>query len=320
MAADNVGMNNKFVIETRDLTKAYGKFIAVDKLNLQIAEGEVFGFLGPNGAGKTTTILMLMGFCEPTSGIVRVNGYDPAREPIKVKKNVGYMPEKIGFYDDMTARENLEYTGRLNGLNSGELKSRIDSLLEVVGLKDKSDQLVSKFSHGMKQRLGIADVMIKEPKVAIFDEPTSGIDPEGTDQVLNLIQEMARQKVTVLISSHQLHQVQKICSRVGIFSQGKLVASGSVENLGRAMLRKGQFNIIIPIAQLTDKLRVAINALPDIIDITSRDNSTTVVCNENISDQLEEVVLKETGLRVKMKVEEFELEEIYMKYFKESQP
>ncbi len=320
MAADNVGMNNKFVIETRDLTKAYGKFIAVDKLNLQIVEGEVFGFLGPNGAGKTTTILMLMGFCEPTSGIVRVNGYDPAREPIKVKKNVGYMPEKIGFYDDMTARENLEYTGRLNGLNSGELKSRIDSLLEVVGLKDKSDQLVSKFSHGMKQRLGIADVMIKEPKVAIFDEPTSGIDPEGTDQVLNLIQEMARQKVTVLISSHQLHQVQKICSRVGIFSQGKMVASGSVENLGRALLREGQFNIIIPIAQLTDKLKAAINALPSIIDITSRDNSTTVVCNENISDQLEEVVLKETGLRVKMKVEEFELEEIYMKYFKESQP
>ena len=313
-------MNNKFVIETQDLTKAYGEFIAVDKLNLQVAEGEVFGFLGPNGAGKTTTILMLMGFCEPTSGIVRVNGYDPAREPIKVKKYVGYMPEKIGFYDDMTARENLEYTGRLNGLNSGELKSRIDSLLEVVGLKDKSDQLVSKFSHGMKQRLGIADVMIKEPKVAIFDEPTSGIDPEGTDQVLNLIQEMARQKVTVLISSHQLHQVQKICSRVGIFSQGKMVASGSVENLGRALLREGQFNIIIPIAQLTDKLKAAINALPSIIDITSRDNSTTVVCNENISDQLEEVVLKETGLRVKMKVEEFELEEIYMKYFKESQP
>jgi len=313
-------MNNKFVIETQDLTKAYGEFIAVDKLNLQVAEGEVFGFLGPNGAGKTTTILMLMGFCEPTSGIVRVNGYDPAREPIKVKKYVGYMPEKIGFYDDMTARENLEYTGRLNGLNSGELKSRIDSLLEVVGLKDKSDQLVSKFSHGMKQRLGIADVMIKEPKVAIFDEPTSGIDPEGTDQVLNLIQEMARQKVTVLISSHQLHQVQKICSRVGIFSQGKMVASGSVENLGRALLREGQFNIIIPIAQLTDKLKAAINALPSIIDITSRDNSTTVVCNENISDQLEGVVLKETGLRVKMKVEEFELEEIYMKYFKESQP
>jgi len=311
-------MNNKFVIETKDLTKAYGKFLAVDKLSLQIAEGEVFGFLGPNGAGKTTTILMLMGFCEPTSGIVRINGLDPAREPIKVKKVLGYMPEKIGFYDDLSARENLEFTGRLNGLTSKQLTSRIDDLLNMVGLKEKSDQVVGKFSHGMKQRLGIADVMIKEPRVAIFDEPTSGIDPEGTDQVLNLIKEMASRKVTVLISSHQLHQVQKICTQVGIFARGKLVASGSVEKLGREALRKGQFNIILPIAQLTEVLRSEIMKLPGVIDIESKANSTVVICDNNISTQLEEVVSRVTGLKVQMKVEEFELEEVYMKYFKES--
>ena len=313
-------MNNKSVIETRDLTKTYGKFVAVDRLNLQISEGEVFGFLGPNGAGKTTTILMLMGFCEPTSGTVKVNGYDPLREPIKVKKSVGYMPEKIGFYDDMTARENLEYTGRLNGLKSEELNSRISNLLELVGLEDKENQAVGKFSHGMKQRLGIADVMIKEPKIAIFDEPTSGIDPEGVDQVLNLIQKMARQKITVLISSHQLHQIQKICTQVGIFSKGKMVASGSIDNLGRTVLRKGEFNIIMPVAQLTDKLREAINTLPSIIDITSRNDSTIVVCNDDISTQLEEVVFRETGFKIHVTVEKFDLEEIYMRYFKESQP
>jgi ABC-2 type transport system ATP-binding protein len=311
-------MKNKFVIETQDLSKAYGKFVAVDKLNLQIAEGEVFGFLGPNGAGKTTTILMLMGFCEPTAGIVRVNGLDPAREPIKVKKVLGYMPEKIGFYDDLTARENLEFTGRLNGLGNKQLAGRIGELLDMVGLKDKADQTVGKYSHGMKQRLGIADVMIKEPRVAIFDEPTSGIDPEGTDQVLNLIHEMSKQKVTVLISSHQLHQVQKICSQVGIFAKGKLVASGSVDKLGREALRKGQFNIILPIAQLTDVLRKEIAALPGVINIESKANSTVVVCDANISQQLEEVVLRVTGLKVQMQVEEFELEEVYMKYFKES--
>lgn len=311
-------MNNKFVIETQDLTKAYGKFLAVDKLNLQIAEGEVFGFLGPNGAGKTTTILMLMGFCEPTSGIVRVNGYDPAREPIKVKSVLGYMPEKIGFYDDLTARENLEFTGRLNGLGTKKLAGRVDELIDMVGLKDKRDQVVGKFSHGMKQRLGIADVMIKDPRVAIFDEPTSGIDPEGTDQVLNLIHEMAKQKVTVLISSHQLHQVQKICSQVGIFANGKLRASGSVDNLGREALRKGQFNIILPVAQLTDVLRAEITKLPGVIGIENKDNSTIVICDTNISDQLEEAVFKVTGLKVQMMVEEFELEEVYMKYFKES--
>ena len=313
-------MDNKFVIETRDLTKAYGKFLAVNKLNLQIAEGEVFGFLGPNGAGKTTAILMLMGFCEPTSGTVRVNGFDPARDPIKVKRSLGYMPEKVGFYDDLTCRENLDFTGRLNGLTGKQLRERIDSLLDMVGLKDKADQLVGKLSHGMKQRLGIADVMIKDPKIAILDEPTSGIDPKGTAQVLDLIQQMSRQKVTVVISSHQLHQVQKICTRVGIFSKGQIVAAGSVDNLGREALRKGQFNIIMPIAQLSDKLHEGICQLPGVIDVISQGNSTTVICNDNISDQMENLVLKETGLKVQMKVEEFELEEVYMKYFKESQP
>ena len=311
-------MNNKFVIETQNLTKKYSKFVAVDDLNLQILEGEVFGFLGPNGAGKTTTILMLMGFCEPTSGLVRVNGNDPAREPIKVKKVVGYMPEKIGFYDDLTARENLEYTGRLNGLDSKTLGDRIDKLLEEVGLKDKSGQVVGKFSHGMKQRLGIADVMIKQPGVAIFDEPTSGIDPEGTDQVLNLIQDMAKQKVTVLISSHQLHQVQRICTRVGIFSKGKMVAAGSVDKLGRDAFRKGKFNIILPVAQLTDNVRDDVMKIPGVVAIENIANSTVVTADDDISKQLEDVVLRSTGLRVQMKVEEFQLEEVYMKYFKES--
>ena len=311
-------MKDQFVIETQRLTKAYGKFVAVDGLDLQIGEGQVFGLLGPNGAGKTTTILMLMGFCEPTSGQVRVIGYDPAREPIKVKRVVGYMPERIGFYDDLTARENLEYTAGLNGLARKEFNGRIADLLETVGLKDKADQVVGKFSHGMKQRLGIADVMVKEPKVAIFDEPTSGIDPEGTDQVLNLIKEMALRKVTVVISSHQLHHIQKICTQVGIFSKGKMVACGSVDKLGREALRKGKFNIILPIAQLADTLRAAIEKIPGVLTVDGTCDSTIVTADDNISGQLEEAVFKSTGLKIQMKVEEFALEDIYMKYFKES--
>jgi ABC-2 type transport system ATP-binding protein len=231
---------------------------------------------------------------------------------------VGYMPEKIGFYDDLTAQENLEYTGRLNGLDSKTLGDRIDKLLEDVGLKDKSGQVVGKFSHGMKQRLGIADVMIKQPGIAIFDEPTSGIDPEGTDQVLNLIQDMAKQKVTVLISSHQLHQVQRICTRVGIFSKGKMVAAGSVDKLGRDAFRKGKFNIILPVAQLNDNVRDDVMKIPGVVAIETIANNTVVTADDDISKQLEDVVLRSTGLRVQMKVEEFQLEEVYMKYFKES--
>jgi len=311
-------MSNNLIIETRDLTKKYGKFTAVNSLNLRIGEGEVFGLLGPNGAGKTTTILLLMGFCEPTSGSVLVNGLNPLREPIKVKSIVGYMPEKIGFYDDMSARENLEYTGRLNGLGGSSLKATIDELFEIVGLKDRANQLVGKFSHGMKQRLGIADVMIKRPRIAIFDEPTSGIDPEGTDQVLNLVRAMANQKVTVIISSHLLHQLQKVCTGVGIFSRGQLIATGPVDKLGREALRKGHYHIILPIAQLADRVRDEINRIPGIRSIDSMAESTTVAADDDISEELGRVVLEATGLKLQMKVEEFELEDIYKQYFKGS--
>jgi len=190
--------------------------------------------------------------------------------------------------------------------------------VELVGLKDVSNQLVGKLSHGMKQRLGIADVMVKKPKIAIFDEPTSGIDPEGTEQVLSLIKNMAREKVTVLISSHQLHQIQQVCSRVGIFSRGMLVASGSVEKLGRDALRKGKFNIVLPLAQLTEKLQTEINKIPSIVVIEAKEDCTIITADDDISRQLEKVVLDCTGLKVQMKIEEFALEEIYMKYFKES--
>ncbi len=311
-------MSEKPVVETHQLTKNYGKFTAVNNLNLRVAEGEVFGLLGPNGAGKTTTILMLMGFCEPTSGAVLINGYNPLREPIKVKSMVGYMPEKIGFYNDMTARENIEYTGRLNGLSGSGLKSTINELLEVVGLRDRANQLVGTYSHGMKQRLGIADVMIKRPKIAIFDEPTSGIDPEGTDQVLNLIRSMAQQKVTVIISSHQLHQLQKVCSGVGIFSRGQMIACGPVDKLGREALRKGHYHVILPIAQLADRVRDEINKIAGVRSIESVADSTVVAADDDISGELGRVVLEATGLKVQMKVEEFELEEIYMKYFEGS--
>src|SRR5690606_30866566 len=167
------------VIEARGLTKRYGRHTAVAGLDLTIYEGEVFGLLGPNGAGKTTTILMLLGLTEPTAGSVRVLGWDPARDPIEVKRAVGYLPENIGFYDDMTGRENLLYTARLNGLPERDAQERIDSLLTAVGLEGAGDRLVRVYSRGMRQRLGLADVLVKRPRMIILDEPTLGIDPAG---------------------------------------------------------------------------------------------------------------------------------------------
>ena len=150
------------VVETVDLTKAYDNTTVVDRLNLRIEEGEIFGFLGPNGAGKTTTILMLLGLTEPTSGMARIGGFDCTREPLKVKRITGYLPEKVGFYEDLTARENLDYTGALNGLSRESASGKINELMDMVGLSDVAEHKVGTFSHGMKQRLGIADVMINK--------------------------------------------------------------------------------------------------------------------------------------------------------------
>jgi len=225
------------IIETEGLTKRYGAQTAVNDLTLQIQEGEVFGFLGPNGAGKTTTLLMFLGLTEPTSGKVRVCGFDPTREPFPVKERVGYLPENVGFYDDMDARQNLRYVARLNRIPDEISIPRIDAWLKEVGLFEEAEKKIGIYSKGMRQRLGIAEVMIKEPKVIFLDEPTIGLDPDGTNRMLDLIHSLSRDKnITIFFSSHLLDQVQRICDRVGIMIKGNLVAAGSIDELAKEKL------------------------------------------------------------------------------------
>jgi ABC-2 type transport system ATP-binding protein len=222
------------VIRIEKLTKRYGTQVVVDNLSLDVAEGEIFGFLGPNGAGKTTTMLMLLGLTEPTAGTVRVCGYDPAREPLKVKEVIGYLPESVGFYEDMDARQNLRYIARLNRIPDSVSGPRIDHLLEVIDLAKEAGKKVGSYSKGMRQRLGIAEVLIKEPKVVFLDEPTIGLDPDGTNKMLDLIQGLSRErKITIFFSSHLLDQVQQISDRIGIMIKGKLVAAGSLDELAQ---------------------------------------------------------------------------------------
>jgi len=311
-------MSKKAVIETKELVKTYGKFIAVDKLNLRVDEGEVFGFLGPNGAGKTTTLLMLLGLTEPTSGTASVCGFDSTREPVEVKRIAGYLPEKVGFYDDLTAIENLDYTAALNGIPREIASKRIDELLSMVGLSEVARHKVGTLSHGMKQRLGIADVMIKDPKVALFDEPTAGIDPEGIEQVLELIANMAKRKVTIVLSSHQLHHVQKICTRVGILSKGNLVAEGSVEELGREKIGGGKLRIEIQVAEPTGKLVKLIKNIKGVTSVDSSGDLLLISCDKDLRRQIAKVAADCDSLIVQMKIEEYGLDDIYMKYFRES--
>jgi ABC-2 type transport system ATP-binding protein len=310
-------MNKQGIIEVKDLVKTYGKFTAVDKLSLCISEGEVFGFLGPNGAGKTTTILMMLGLTEPTSGTARICGFDPAREPLKVKSLTGYLPEKVGFYEDLTAWENLDYTAALNGISQEAASKKIKELVDMVGLSEVVEQKVGTFSHGMKQRLGIADVMMKDPKVAFFDEPTSGIDPEGIEQVLKLITNMAKKKVTIVLSSHQLHQVQKICSRVGILSKGHLVAEGSVDQLGREAIAGGKFRIELQVSEPTRKLISSIKKIKGVSNVESSGDHLLISCDKDLRPQIARAVVDSDSLLVQMKIEEYGLDDVYMKYFRE---
>jgi len=223
------------VIETRQLTKVYGRQLAVHHLDLRIERGEIFGFLGPNGAGKTTTLLMLLGLTEPTSGWVRVLGFNPTREPIRVKRQAGYLQENMGFYRDLNAWQMLDFIAELNGIPKQEADRRIESALRTVGLEGDGRKKIGAYSRGMRQRLGLAEILLKQPALALLDEPTLGLDPDATQRILEIITALARDHgTTVVLCSHLLHQVQRICSRIGIMIGGKLVAQGTLAELQAA--------------------------------------------------------------------------------------
>jgi ABC-2 type transport system ATP-binding protein len=227
------------VIEAKGLTKVYGATPAVDHISFSVGRGEIFGLLGPNGAGKTTTILMMLGLTEISEGEVRVLGFDPAREPLSVKRRVGYLPDTVGFYDNLTAGDNLRYTARLIGFRSTEREKRIAAALERVGLGEFADKRVGTFSRGMRQRLGLAEILMKGAQIAILDEPTSGLDPHATSELLGMIRAFKTEGVSVLLSSHLLERVQSVCDRVALFSSGRIALMGSVADLGREVLGGG---------------------------------------------------------------------------------
>jgi ABC-2 type transport system ATP-binding protein len=227
------------VITAQGLTKTYGKANAVDAISFAIRKGEVFGLLGPNGAGKTTTILMMLGLTEISSGQVSVLGCNPARAPLQVKRRVGYLPDSVGFYDNLSAVENLAYTAKLMGLSYKERTERIAEALARVRLADVAHKRVATFSRGMRQRLGLAEIIVKRAEVAILDEPTSGLDPQATIEFLELIAELKRGGTTVLLSSHLLDQVQRICDRVALFKSGRIEMMGSVAELAVQVLGAG---------------------------------------------------------------------------------
>ncbi|HWX77320.1 MAG TPA: ABC transporter ATP-binding protein [Candidatus Acidoferrales bacterium] len=307
------------VVETHNLTKRYHDKIAVNALNLTVEEGEIFGFLGPNGAGKTTTILMCIGLTEPTSGRVAVCGFDPSRESLAVKSRVGYLPENPGFYEDISARENLLYMARLNHIPEDEARRRTSEVLEQVELSGDGRRLVREFSRGMKQRLGIAEVLVKQPRAIILDEPTLGIDPDGAIRILELIKGLNRERnLTVMLSSHQLQQVQEICSRVGIIVRGKLIVQGQMDELGRAILKERQWNFLVELGGGANGIENDLRAINGVDEIEKRRHGLFLRCTRDVRPELLSLVTRKNLQLLQLRSEDPTLEEIYLKYFREA--
>jgi len=303
------------ILKTENLTKKYGDLVAVDRLNLQVEEGEIFGLLGPNGAGKTTTILMLLGLTEPSGGKAVIDGRDCTRDPISVKRIVGYLPDNVAFYNDMTGRENLRFVGELNGLGAAETEARINMLLERTRMTDAADKKVRTYSRGMRQRLGIADVLMKDPRVVILDEPTLGIDPEGMHELLDLISELAHKDGrTVLISSHQLYQVQQICDRVGIFVKGSLIACGDISSLRRDL---GDESLSFEFAASPDneELEKLLLSVPDVSGVTRDQGFYIVKARKDVRGRIAEQAVNKGYSLLHLKQHGGDLDDIYRRYF-----
>lgn len=303
-------------IRTSGLTKRYDGATVVDALDLDIETGEVFGLLGPNGAGKTTTILMILGLTEPTSGSIEVIGLDPRRYPLEVKRRVGYLPDSVGFYDELTGRQNLLFTARLNQVEDAE--ERIDSLLEEVGLSGAADQRAGEYSRGMKQRLGLADALVKDPSILILDEPTTAIDPEGVAEILDLIRSLAvNQGVTILLASHLLNQVQAVCDRVAIFVAGSVVAQGEPHELAAEQV--GHARVEFRFADDHEVGRERLEEIDTVEDVTNGRVPGSWIATLDIGtlpETVENLVSggsKLTGVR---RVDE-DLDAIYRRYFED---
>lgn len=317
------------IIELDGLTKKYGSHTVVDNLSLTIGKGEIFGLLGPNGAGKSTTILMMMGLTDPNGGSVKVCGLNPTIRPVDVKRKVGYLPEDVGFYEDYNGRENLLYTARLNGIPRGEADERADQLLKEVGLQDHAEKKTGKYSRGMRQRLGLADVLIKVPEVIILDEPTLGIDPAGVREFLDLIVRLSRvEGITVLFSSHLLHQVQQVCDRVGLFVSGKLLAVGNVQSLSRQLFENSPYTVEAEINGSTGNKSVIngsetrqeevagiLRGIEGVTAVNRNGISYRIECSHDITPTIARAIVESGADLLSLSKKEYGLDDIYYRYF-----
>jgi ABC-2 type transport system ATP-binding protein len=294
------------MIKTESLTKVYDGVKAVDSLDLRVEKGEVFGFIGPNGAGKTTTIGMMVGLIEPTSGKCFVKDVDVTRNPMESKRITGYLPDGVGFYSNLTARQNLLYFSRFYGIKDVDANVRISELLQYVGL-EKVEKPVGSYSRGMKQRLGLAQALLNDPEVIFLDEPTNGLDPQGVIQFRKIITELSGNGKTIFFSSHILDEVRHVCSTIGIISGGRLIAQGAPDEVRKRMSKDEYVTIVVKVngdmPRLTD---------PRIINADYNSSSAVIRSKEDIRSSISEELYRKDFRILELRLEEKTLEDIFV--------
>jgi len=276
----------------------------VDSLDISLGRGEVFGFIGHNGAGKTTTINMMVGLLEPTSGRCRVNGIDVLRNPIEAKRLIGYLPDGVCFYDNLTAKQNLKYFARFYGPK--DIDGRIDELINYVGL-DGVNKPTGKYSRGMKQRLGLALLMLNDPDVLLLDEPTNGLDPEGVLLFRRIIREQSERGKAILISSHILGEINNLCDTVGIISRGKMLAHGTIEEIRRTFQKESNMRIRVKVSGTVPELKTQ-----GIVSAAYKGDTAEIMASSDICDRIS-LELYEHRLPIReLRVLESPLEEVFV--------
>ncbi|MDE2229697.1 MAG: ABC transporter ATP-binding protein [Alphaproteobacteria bacterium] len=304
---------SEVVLSAKGLSKWYGPIAAVSGVDLELHRGEILGMLGPNGAGKTTTILMLLGLTEPSSGTIDVGGFDPIRAPLEVKRRVGYLPDSVGFYDNLTARQNLRYTARLAGLPREQAEAGISAALKRVGLDEVADRGMRTLSHGMRQRLGLAEVLMKGVELAVLDEPTSGLDPQASFDLLDTIRGLKADGTAVLLSSHLLDRVQAVCDRVALFHRGKIVLEGTVPDLARRVFG-GVYIFELDLEGDVDAPSL-FAALPGVRQATAADGTVRVLADRDVRAELARAAVAAGAALHRLVSVEPSLDAIYRHYF-----
>ena len=311
------------MIQVENITKRYGNFTAVDGINFEIDEGEIVGFLGPNGAGKSTTMNMITGFIEPSEGRIIVDGYDISKKPKKAKKQIGYMPEGVPLYSDLTVKEFVSYMADLKGCTKKIKREEVNKVVSETGLIDVQNKLTKNLSRGYKQRVSMAGALVGDPKVIILDEPTVGLDPKQVTEIRSLIKELGK-KHTVILSSHILSEVSQICNRVIIINKGKIIAIDTPENLENKVIQNNAVYVTVEdLENKMDNVKEKLNNVTDIELVSENDDKTKkyIIKGEKDIDLRKEIfeVLAKEGITIfEMKKADTTLEEAFMKLINDS--